>query len=132
MTLSRILKLAAAVAAVAAASAVCVVAAAFAVYALAEAYVGGAGAAAVVTGVFALIALAVAWAATRKVAPRPGTVARSEDAGLLDRAMGLARDRPIVALGAAAVAAAVLLRNPTLIGALVSAFLAGGAAKPKR
>ena len=132
MTLGRILNLAGAIAVVAAASAVCIVAAAFAVYALAEAYLGPAGAAAVVAGVFALIALGVAWSATRKVAPRPGSGVRPEDAGLMDRAIGLAKDRPMIALGVAAVAVTVLLRNPAMMGAIVSAFVAGGAAKPKR
>lgn len=132
MTLSRILKLAGAIAAVAAASAVCVVAAAFAVYALAEVYLGPAGAAAVVAGVFALIGVVIALAATRKVAPRRGVAAPPAEAGLMDRAIGLAKDRPMIALGAAAVAVTVLLRNPAMVSALVSAFLAGGAAKPKR
>ena len=132
MNLSRILTLATAIAAVAAASAVCVVAASFAVYAMAKVYLGPAGGAAVVAGIFAVIAVMVAWAATRKATPRSSRDAKPGDAGLIDRALGLAKERPLMALGAATVAVAVILRNPAVIGALVSAFLAGGAAKPRR
>ena len=129
MNLRRILNLAAALAAVAAAAAVCVVAAAFAVYALAESYLGPAGAAAVVAGVFAVVALLVAWLATRKVTPKR---AKADDANLIDRLMLLAQERPLVALGAAAAAVTVLLRNPAVITAIVSAFVAGGASKTSK
>lgn len=130
MNLRRILNLAAAIAAVAAAAAVCVVAAAYAVYALAESYLSPAGAAAVVAAVFAIVALIVAWVATRKVTPRRREPA--EEASLVDRAMLLAKERPLVALGAAAAAVTVLIRNPAVITALVSAFVAGSASKPPK
>jgi hypothetical protein len=129
LSLRRILNLAAAFAAVAAAAAVCVVAAAFAVYALAETWLGPAGGAAVVAGIFALVALVVAWLATRKVAPKP---TKADDAGLIDRLMTLAQERPLIALGAAAAAVTVLLRNPAVITAIVSAFVAGGASKTSK
>lgn len=129
MNLRRILNLAAALAAVAAAAAVCVVAAAFAVYALAESYLSPAGAAAVVAGVFAVVTLVVAWLATRKVAPRRP---KAEEESLVDRLMLLARERPLVALGAAAAGVTVLLRNPAVITAIVSAFVAGGASKTSK
>jgi len=44
--------------------------------------------------------------------------------------MGIARERPILATGAAVLAGIVLMRNPAIATALVSAFLAGGGAKP--
>ena len=132
MTFSRILAFAVAIAAVAAATVVCIVAAAFAVYALAKIYLSPAGAAAVVVGVFALIAVVAAWAALRKASPKTRPGDKAEDGGLIDRAFGIARERPMMALGAAAVAVTVLLRNPAMISALVSAFLAGGATKPRR
>ncbi len=132
MNLKRILALAAALAAVAAAAAVCVVALSFAVYALAEARLGPAGGAAVVAGVFAILALLVAWLATRKVVPRSRPGAKEADASLVDRAIGLAKDRPLVALGAAAAAAFVLARNPAVVGAIVSAFVVGGGSKPRK
>ena len=132
MTLSRILTFAVAIAAVAAATVVCIVAAAFAAYALAKIYLGPAGAAAAVVGIFALVAVVAAWVALRKASPKTRPGGKTEDVGLIDRAFGLAKERPMMALGAAAVAVTVLLRNPAMISALVSAFLAGGATKPRR
>jgi Na+/melibiose symporter-like transporter len=128
LNLRRILNLAAAFAAVAAAAAVVVVAASFAVYAVAKPYLGEAGAAAVVAGVFALIAVLIAWLATRKVKPKtkPGKV---DDPSVIDRVIDMAKERPLVALGAAAAAVTVLLRNPAVITAVVSAFVAGNATK---
>ena len=133
MNLRRILSLAAALAAVAAAAAVVVVAASFAVYALAAVYLGPAGAAAVVAGVFALAAVIIAWLATRKVTPKiKAGAAPAQDATLLDRAFTLAKERPLIALGAAAAGVTVLLRNPAVITAIVSAFVAGTASKPEK
>lgn len=132
MNLKRILALAAALAAVAAAAAVCVVALSFAVYALAEVYLGRAGGAAVVAGVFALLALVVAWLATRKVVPKSRPDAKDANISLLDRAIGLAKDRPLMALGTAAAAVVVLARNPAVVGAIVSAFVAGAGSRPRK
>jgi ABC-type nickel/cobalt efflux system permease component RcnA len=129
LNLKRVLNLAAAIAAVAAAVAVCVVAAAYAVYALAESWLSPAGAAAVVAGVFALIAVVVAWAATRKVTPKtPAGVAQPE--APLDRVIAIAKERPLLAVGVGAVAAFVLVRNPAIVSAVVTSFLAGNATKP--
>lgn len=128
MNLRRILNLAVAFAAVVTAAIVCVVAASFAVYALARAWLGPAGGAAVVVGVFALFAVIVAVLATRKATPKP-TPGAPPDEAVVDRLIGLAKEKPLIALGAAAAAAAaavaVLVRNPALVTALVSAFLAG-------
>ena len=130
MNLRRILNLAAAFAAVAAAAAVVVVAASFAVYALAREYLTAAGAAAVVAGVFALIALIVAWLATRKV--RPKARAKVDDQSVVDRLIDMAKERPLIALGATAAAVTVLIRNPAVITAVVSAFMAGSATKSRK
>ena len=130
MNLRRILNLAGALSAVAAAAAVCVIAASFAVYALARPYLGPAGGAAVVAAIFAVVAVVVAWLATRKVAPKDSAAA--EDASLVDRLLTLAQERPLIALGAAAAAVTVLLRNPAVITAIVSAFVAGNASKPAK
>ena len=132
MNLKRIMGLAAALAAVAAAAGVCVVALSFTVYALAEVHLGPAGGAAVVAAVFAVLALVVAWLATRKVVPKRVSGTKASDLSLLDRAIGLAKDKPLIALGAAAAAAMVLARNPAVIGAIVSAFVAGGATKSRK
>ena len=132
MNLKRILNLAAAIAAVAAASAVCVVAASFVIYALARAYVGPAGGAAAVAAVFALVAVVVAWLASRKAAPKTRPGAPAEDASLVGRLIDMARERPLIALGAAAAAVTVLIRNPAVITAVVSAFVAGNTTAPPK
>ena len=127
--INRVLNLAAAIAAVAAAVAVCIVAASYAVYALALLWLTPAGAAAVVAAVFAAIAAIVAWIATRKVVPKTPKGAPPPETPM-EKVIGLAKERPILALGAGAVAAFVLARNPAIVSALLSGVIAGNAAKP--
>lgn len=131
MNLQRILGLAAAFGAVGAAAAASIVTAAFALYALAERFLGAAGGAAVVAATFAVIAVAVAWLASRQVVGRRAK-ASAAPPSLVDRAMGFAKERPLIALGAAAALATVAVRNPAVISAAVSAFLAGSASKPPK
>lgn len=130
MIFKKIVGLAAALAAIAAAAAVVVVALAFALYAVARIYVGPAGAASVVAGAAALIALILALALTRKA--RPAKPHAGEPPNLLAKAIDLARDKPLVALGAAAAIAAVMVRNPKILGAIVAAALAPRSPPPKR
>lgn len=133
LNIRRVLRLVAAIAAVAAAAAVVVVAASYAVFALARMWLTPAGSAAVVAAVFALVAVIVAWIAARPVTPpkrMPGPP--EDDASLVDRLIVIAKERPIVALGAAAAATFVLVRNPAVITAVVSAFMAGNASKPDK
>jgi hypothetical protein len=132
LNIRRVLGLAAAIAAVAAAAGVVVVAASYAVYAVARLWLIPAGAAAVVAGLFALLAVIVAWIIARPVTPPPRQAAPAEEAGMVDRLIGLARERPIIALGAAAAAAVVLLRNPAILTAVMTAVMAGNAAKPEK
>lgn len=129
MNLRRLFALAAAGAAVIAAVLVCVVAAAFALYAVARMWLGPAGAAAVVALAFAAIAVGVAVYASRKI---PAPPAPAEDVGLIDRLIELAKARPLVAAGAAAAVVALLVRNPSMLTAILTAVLAGNAApKPE-
>jgi hypothetical protein len=122
----RLLNLAAAFAAVAAAAVACVIAAAFAVYATARVWLGPAGGAAVTAAVFAVVAVGIAVLATRKVAPEQA----AEDVSLVDRLMQMAKERPLIAAGAAAAILTIVVRNPGVLTAVLSAFLAGQAAKP--
>jgi hypothetical protein len=126
----RILRFAAAIGAVAAAAAVVIVAASFALYAWVKDYLGAAGAAAVVAAVFAMVAVIIALIATRKAVPprRRG----EPEPSLPERALQLAKERPLIALAAAAAAGVVVVRNPGLVTALVSAFVAGNASKPEK
>ena len=133
LNIRRVLRLAAAIAAVAAAAAVVVVAASNALYALALNWLTTAGAAAVVAGGFALVAVVVAWIAARPVTPpKKQAGAPENEATMADRLIVMAKERPIIALGAAAAATFVLVRNPAVITAIVSAFMAGNASKPEK
>ena len=129
MNLKRVLYLAAAIAAVAAAVAVCIVAASYAVYALALVWLTPAGSAAVVAAVFAVIAAVAAWLATRKAIPKTPKGAPPPETPV-EKVIAIAKARPLATLGVGAVAAFVLARNPAIVSALVSAFVAGNAAKP--
>lgn len=97
-----------------------VVAAAFALYALLEGPLGRPGAAAVIAALAALTAAVTALIATRKAEPPP-----MEEQGPADRLIGLAREKPILAAAAAVAAGVVALRNPKIVAAIVSAFVAG-------
>jgi hypothetical protein len=133
LNLKRILNLAAALGAVAAAAVVCVVAASFALYAMAREYIGPAGGAAVVAAVFALVAVIVALIATRNVTPKAKLGVPPPPASPVDKVVAMAKEHPLVAVGAAAVAVTVMVRNPAMVTALVSAFLAGNSApKPPK
>jgi hypothetical protein len=132
LNLKRVLFLAAALGAIAAAASVCVVALSFAVYALADIWLSPAGAAAVVAATFALLAVVVAGLATRKAVPKSALSAKSTDATPVDRIVGLAKDRPLVAVAAAAVVGVVLFRNPAVVGAIVSALVGGAPNKPRK
>jgi hypothetical protein len=115
----------AAIVAIAAAVGVAVVAAAFALFAVLRDYLGPAGSAAVVAGVAALI---VALAGLIMLLSARTPAARRTDDGLFARAVELAREKPLIAVGAAALAAVVIFRNPKLVTAALTAFLAGKAA----
>lgn len=117
----RIVALATAAAVIAAAAATAVVAASFAIYALLREPLGAAGAAAIVSALFALVALVGGLILMRK----PPQVAEQQDDSMLGRVMDIARDRPVVAAGAALAAALIAWRNPKIIAAGLSAFIAG-------
>jgi hypothetical protein len=129
LILKKALSLVAAIAAMAAAAAVCVVAAAFALYALLRYYVGPAGAAAAIAVLAAVVAVVLALVAYGKVRPKR---VKDEDQPLSTRLIELAREKPIVAAGAAVAAGLVLLRNPGVVGAVVSAAMANRARDAER
>lgn len=132
MILKKALSLIAAVAAMAAAAAVCVVAAAFALYALARYYLGPAGAAAVIAVVAAVLAVVLALVLLRKIKGPSGRRRRDEEQSFANRLIDLAREKPIIAAGAAAAAGLVLLRNPGVVSALATTMLANRARDAER
>src|SRR5690606_16595459 len=115
----RILSAAVAVALTAGAVLTTVVAAAFALYALLEGPLGRPGAAAVVAALAALVAAVTALIALRKAEPPPPA-----EQSPMERVIALASEKPILAVAAALAAGVVALRNPKVVAALVSAFVA--------
>jgi cobalamin synthase len=99
-------------------------AAAFALYALLSESLGPAGAAAVVAGVAALLMAIGALVALLMARPPK----RRENDSFAARALDYAREKPVVAIAAAAAAGLIAVRNPKLITAALTAFLAGKAA----
>jgi hypothetical protein len=98
------------------------------VYALLRNQLTPAGAAAVVALLAAALAAIIALAALLKARGRPPT--REED-GLVGRLIELARERPIIAAGAAAAAGLVILRNPALLTTAITAAMAGRASRQR-
>lgn len=136
MILRRVLLLIAAAAALVAATGVITIAIAFAVYAAFEPMMGRAFAAAATAGVFAaVIGLTALVLALMAQANQRARASRRSDASLTDRIMDLVRDKPFAAAGIAAAVGMVAIRNPRVIGAVLSAFLEGwrgGVATKKR
>ena len=79
-----------------------------------------------------MLPVALARRITRKAVPKAASSSKTGDENLLDKVMGLARERPLVAVAAATVAGVVLFRNPAVVAAVVTAFVSGGAAKGRK
>jgi hypothetical protein len=125
----RVVGLIAALAAIAAAAVVCVVALAFALYAAVRDLIGPAWGAAAVAGVVALMALILARLLTRKARPKP---VKGDSENLTTKLIELARERPLVALAAVGAAAAVVVRNPRILTAVIAATFAPRPTPPKK
>jgi hypothetical protein len=117
----KVVGLISAIAAIAAAAIVVVVALAFALYAAVRELIGPAWAAAAVAGAAALLALILAWLLTRKARPKP---VKGDSENLTSKLVELARERPLVALAAVGAAAAVVIRNPRILTAVITAAFA--------
>ncbi len=127
MIFRKFVGLVAALAAIAAAAAVCIVALAFALYAGLRDLVGPAWAAAGVAGIVALIAVILALLLTRKARPKP---AKGDTQNLTAKLIELARERPLVAVGVVGAAAAVVIRNPRILSAVVAGLFASRPPSP--
>jgi hypothetical protein len=130
LILKKAIYYAVAVAALAAAAIVCVVFLALALNAALVPVVGPAwGAAAVAAVALAFVAIFASILLAKLHSPH---TAKHEDPDLTTRVFELAREKPLVALGAVGtlgVAAAVAMRNPKITAALLSALMAGRATK---
>ena len=102
---------------------------AFALYASLRDLVGSAWASAAVAGVVALIALVLAVLVTRKAQVEP---AKGDNRNLTAQLLDLARERPLVAVGVVGAVAAVVIRNPRVLSAVVAGLFASRATQPKR
>lgn len=116
------------VAAISAAASVAVVALAFALHAAVEPFVGAAWASAIVAGAAALL-VAILAVVLLGIAKGPKAAKKAEDRDLTSRLIELARDKPWVAAGAVAAAAAIIMKNPKITAAILSAVMAGRASK---
>jgi hypothetical protein len=125
LILGRTLAAVTAAVALATATVLCVAAAACALFWVLEPLVGRAGAAALLAGVLALIvALCVLIAVSRpnhssQHASQPGHT----DFAFVDRIIDMAKDRPILSIGAALAAGLIAIRNPALVATIVAAFM---------
>lgn len=113
-------------AALATAAAVGVVAGAFALFFGFSVLVGPALAAAIVAGAALLFVLvAVFMVRGRRSMPVRRRDEPANDPSLVSKAVELARDHPLLAVGAAVGAGIYAMRNPQLVAAVVTAFMAG-------
>jgi uncharacterized membrane protein YidH (DUF202 family) len=118
-------------AAVIAAVGVAVVSAFFALYALVVPHVGPPGAAAIVAAAAAVLAAVIAMIAASRMdgdKRRPHQAAEEipsghADPGMVGVIMGLVKERPLMAAGAAVAVGVYALKNPALISAVVKAFI---------
>ena len=130
MILRRLILGLAGAAAFAASAAVSVVALAFALYALAEPYVGRAGAAAIVVGAAALLMALCAGVILIAARPRRRKpVAAKVAANMVERVLDFIREKPIVAVGTALATGLMAVRDPKYVGAAFRAFVEGRARK---
>lgn len=132
MILKKAIFYVAGVAAAATAACVCVVALASALHAAVAPFVGPAWASAIVAGgaaVLIAILSAVLISAGKGPKQTHKTQEQRSSGDLTSRLFELARDKPWVAAGAIAAGAAVVLKNPKITAAIISAVMAGRASK---
>ena len=108
-----------------ASAAVMVVAGATALYGVLKPYLGGPGAAAAIVLAAGLLMMAVGMILERRLLnPGPGGKAGPEsEQDLLQKLMGMAQDKPLIAVGALIGAIFLAIRNPALTAVVVKAFL---------
>jgi hypothetical protein len=107
---------------------VAVTSAALALFYVLEGPVGSAGAAAIVAGVFALLAaIAIALVATKGGGRQQHEEQHHHggglDFGFVERIIDMAKQKPILSIGAAVAALLIAIRNPALVATIVAAFI---------
>lgn len=125
MILQRVLMAVAAAAAIAAAVVIAMIALAAAIFGFLQPYVGPANAAAIVAAAFALMVGVSGLVAAQRAGGGGVVHGRADDgeaAGLVERLIEVARDRPMVTVGVALALGVVLIRSPRSLGAIARAF----------
>jgi len=107
----------------AASAAVMVVAAAMALYGLLRPYVGGPGAAALIVLAAGLLMLVVGLLLERRLLPKGRKPTPEDEQDLLQKLIGMAQEKPLIAVGALIGAIFLAIRNPALTAVVVKAFL---------
>jgi hypothetical protein len=111
------------VAMLAASAALMVVAAAMAIYGLLKPMLGGPGAAGVIVLAAAVVMLVVGLVLSQWVLKFGKKGKPGDDQDMMQRLIGLAQDRPIIAVGALIGAIFLAIRNPALTAVVVKAIL---------
>jgi len=109
-----------------ASAAVMVVAAALALYGVLKPYFGGPGAAATIVLAAGLLMLAVGLLLERRLMKAGGHKAHpgpQDEQDVLQKLIGMAQDKPLIAAGALIGAIFLAIRNPALTAVVVKAFL---------
>jgi hypothetical protein len=112
--------------ALATATMLCVLAASLALFWFLEPLVGRAGAAALLAGGLALIVAIAVLIAVSRSGHHSHHHAREEahtDFSFVDRIIDMAKDRPLLSLGAALAAGLIAVRNPALVATVMAAFM---------
>ncbi len=100
--------------------AIAVVALAAALYLALEPPLGAAGAAAIVAVTFIIVILLVCLIVASRGHHRRR---EEEDHSLIERLLGIAREKPLLAVGAAIAAGILAIRNPALIATVLAVFM---------
>jgi hypothetical protein len=106
----------------AAAAGVMVVSVAVALYGVLVPYLGAPGAAATIGAAAGLLMLGVGLVLERWIL-KPGRQTPEDEQDLLQRLIGMAQEKPLIALGALIGAVFLAIRNPALTAVVVKAFL---------
>jgi hypothetical protein len=115
-----------------ASAAVMVVAGAMALYGVLRPFVGGPGAAAIIVLAAGLLMLAVGMLLERRLLNSTRKPTPEDEQDLLQKLMGMAQDKPLIAVGALIGAVFLAIRNPALTAVVVKAFLDPKPRPPKK
>jgi hypothetical protein len=121
----RLLFLLAGATALAVSAGIVVVALAFALYALAEPYVGRAGAAGIVALAAAILIGVLGFVLAMAGRSRPRKPKPGEPDTITDRIFDFVRSKPVSSIAGAVAVGVLAVRNPGYLGSLVRAFVEG-------